>query len=327
MIVSTLAEWSPDLLAQHAHRLRWDDILEVRAQQAHLADKPNVRHFSSLLRMLPRFHSQAVEISGSCVKVGESDELNFGDQLALEKAVKAFVPWKKGPFKLFSHAIDSEWRSDWKWERILPHISSLRGRTVADVGCHNGYFLFRMAALNPALVIGFDPYAKNLFNFELIQRFAQIPSLQYEILGIEHMHLFPEFFDTVFCLGVLYHCEDPVQALRRLHCSLRPGGELILECQGVSGDDALALVPQQRYANMRGIWFLPTAACLENWLRRTGFSDIQCFFSHALTGEEQRSTPWAPIESFVDFLDPANPAKTREGYPAPWRHYIRATRS
>ena len=47
--------------------------------------------------------------------------------------------------RLFGVDIDTEWRSDWKWDRIEPHLGvSLEGKVVADIGCANGYFMFRM---------------------------------------------------------------------------------------------------------------------------------------------------------------------------------------
>lgn len=65
--------------------------------------------------------------------------------------------------------IDAEWRSDWKWARILPHIEPLTGRCVADIGCHNVYFMFRMAHQQPECVVGFEPVAKHFWNFQLIK--------------------------------------------------------------------------------------------------------------------------------------------------------------
>ncbi len=54
------------------------------------------------------------------------------------------MPWRKGPFSLYGVNIDTEWRSDWKWDRVLPHLSPLKGRLVLDVGCGGGYHMWRM---------------------------------------------------------------------------------------------------------------------------------------------------------------------------------------
>jgi tRNA (mo5U34)-methyltransferase len=44
------------------------------------------------------------------------------------------------------------------------------------------------------------------------------------------------------------------------------------------------------------------------------------------TTDEQRSTPWMRFESLAQCLDPDNPELTVEGYPAPLRAVVLATR-
>jgi tRNA (mo5U34)-methyltransferase len=61
-----------------------------------------------------------------------------------------------------------------------------------------------------------------------------------------------------------------------------------------------------------------------NWVKRSGFQDIVCFYQAPLSELEQRSTSWAPIKSLSDFLCPVDQQKTIEGYPRPWRFYLRA---
>ena len=205
---------------------------------------------------------------------------------------------------------------------INAHLNySLKHRKVADIGCHNGYFMFRMAHQQPACVIGFEPVAKHFWNFQLIQNLVQQDMLSFELLGVEHIHFYPNFFDTIFCLGIIYHNPDPINLLRRLRQALAPKGEIIIDCQGIPGDLPVALTPRKRYAQARGIWFLPTQTCLENWMARAGFREIRCFFAEPLSVEEQRRTPWANVNSLREFLDPEDPSRTLEGYPAPWRYY------
>jgi tRNA (mo5U34)-methyltransferase len=75
---------------------------------------------------------------------------------------------------------------------------------------------------------------------------------------------------------------------------------------------------------MHNAYFLPTVPCLENWLRRAGFTDICCVDVTRTTPAEQRKTDWMTFESLTDFLDPEDPARTIEGYPAPVRAIILA---
>ena len=291
-----------------------------------LSDK--LSPYRSALEALSFFKTSHILTDQAVVEIGSACELSSEQQSKwFQRALWQFIPWKKGPFKLFGKDIDSEWRSDLKWERIRKKCGPLDGRVIADIGCNNGYFMFRMAAENPQLVIGFEPYGKHLLNFQLMQGFARIPALVFEPLGVEHMNLYPDFFDRVFCLGILYHHTDPVGLLRKIRSAMKKNSELYIDCQGIPGDEPVALVPSGRYACARGVWFLPTLPALTNWIRRAGFSFVECFYNAPLSSEEQRSTlPFAPVASLKDFLQPGNPELTVEGYPAPRRFYLKVKR-
>ena len=247
-------------------------------------------------------------------------------QQVWQQLLDALKPWKKGPFNLFGTQIDSEWRSDLKWDRLSGHFKSLQGLKVADIGCHNGYFMYRMAACDPAAVVGFEPVGKHWITFALLQMAAHPNQLSFEPLGVEHFNLWKGFFDRIFCLGILYHHPDPIGLLRKIHTGTARGGQLIVDCQGIPGSEPVALMPASRYGNNRGYWFLPTKTTLVNWLRRSGWQNVEVFYSSPLSTDEQRSTPWAQIPSLVEQLSPTDPNQTIEGYPAPWRFYARADR-
>jgi tRNA (mo5U34)-methyltransferase len=313
---------SPDYLDRYSRLLKREAILALRQERQAQLLNPQVSPYRDAVQAVQDIHSPWFDFSGGVVKVGRGDELTLEQQQRWQQALRVFCPWKKGPFELFGIPIDAEWRSDWKWSRILPQISSLHKRRVADIGCHNGYFMFRMAAQEPACVIGFEPVAKHFWNFQLLQNIVQQPTLHFELLGVEHIHFYPNFFDTIFCLGILYHHPDPLGLLDKLRQALAPQGEIIIDCQGIPGALPIALTPRKRYARARGIWFLPTQSCLETWLARTGFTQIHCFFAEPLSTEEQRRTSWADLDSLQDFLDPEDSSLTVEGYPAPWRYYL-----
>ncbi len=242
-------------------------------------------------------------------------------QCSLE-LMQALRPWKKGPFRIFGVDIDAEWRSELKWQRLQSRVGDLSGQKVADVGCNNGYFMFRILEAGASHVLGLEPFFKHWYSFRLLQQMLHLEQADLELLGVEHIDRFPEQFDTIFCLGILYHHTDPIGMLRKMKSSLVRGGKLWIDCQGIPGDEPVALVPSSRYAGARGIWFLPTLACLKHWIRRAGFQSIEEVYSAPLSVEEQRRTDWAPIRSLQDFLDPQDPSKTVEGYAAPWRFYL-----
>ena len=89
----------------------------------------------------------------------------------------------------------------------------------------------------------------------------------------------------------------------------------------VEGDENTALVPEDRYAQMRNVWFLPSVPALERWLRRAGFVDVRCVDVSVTSVEEQRSTDWMRYQSLPDFLDPQDHGRTVEGLPAPCAPY------
>ncbi len=321
MFSKSIGDIYPDYLYKYDTYINREMILKIRQErQIKLLELPNQKYYEAA-QTVADIKSNFFDFSGSIIKVGRPDELSSEQQQRFYQSLQTFCPWKKGPFELFGVTIDSEWRSDWKWERILPHISSLKNRKVADIGCHNGYFMFRMAAQQPELVVGFEPYAKHFWNFQLIQNIVQQKMLAFELLGVEHIHYYPQFFDTIFCLGILYHHTEPIGLLSKMRQALAPKGEIIIDCQGIPGDLPVALTPKKRYAQARGIWFLPTQSCLENWMGRAGFSEINCFFAEPLSVAEQRRTCWANIDSLQEFLNPEHPSLTIEGYPAPWRYY------
>ena len=260
------------------------------------------------------------------LEVAPGTEAPEGFEARVHELVDALGPWKKGPFRLLGEHIDAEWRSDHKWDRVVPHVA-LEGKRVCDIGSHNGYFMVRMADHHPELVVGLEPVFRPQAQLALLQALAPAPQLASEPLGIADIDaVYPGFFDTVLCLGILYHHTDPVGLLRKMALAMKPGGELVVDCQGIPGDESLALVPQGRYCGASGIWWLPTATALMGWMRRAGYRDVELFYSAPLSVEEQRPTAHAAIKSLADFLDPADPSRTVEGYPAPWRHYVKARR-
>jgi len=257
------------------------------------------------------------------VRIGVPDDLSLADRSRLEQGLRGLQPWRKGPFELFGLTIDCEWRSDWKWQRISPHVD-LRGRKVLDVGCGNGYHMWRMWGAGAEIVIGIDPNLLFYNQFSALKKYIGEAPVWQLPFTLEQLPEPTGGFDTVFSMGVLYHRRSPVDHLLQLKGCLRPGGELILETLVIEGDADTCLLPEDRYAQMRNVWFLPSVAMLERLLRRSGFIEVRCIDLNATSTEEQRSTEWMRFQSLSDFLDPQDPRLTVEGYPAPLRATLSA---
>ena len=287
-------------------------------------DKKGFLRYRQPYQSVRHLRASSCDFSSDVVSIGRADDLSRAEQVLVQEVLRGFMPWRKGPFSIFGTAVDAEWRSERTWNRIVPELPDLRGKVVADIGCNNGYYMFRMADCQPEFILGFEPYVQHYYTFHTLNSFAGRAEMDVELLGIEHLPLFAECFDVIFCLGILYHRPSPLAALHDLHRALKPGGCLIIESQAIPGDQPVALFPEATYAKVPGTWFVPTASCLQNWLTRSGYSDVKFFCSHAMSSEEQRRTAWMDFESYEDFIDKHNPARTIEGHPAPCRVFFKA---
>ena len=276
------------------------------------------------LESMPQIECADYSFTDDSVFIVKPEHLAL-DSMEYKQHLKAFMPWRKGPWNLLGVEIQTEWHSDWKWQRIEPHISPLEGRQVLDIGTGNGYFLFRMLGAGASLALGIDPTRIFLYQFHAAQRL--LPANGAYLLPLRSEQL-PAFgcFDTVFCLGVLYHRRSPIDHIQELMSYLRPGGELVLETLVVPGDINTILVPPERYAKMANVWFLPSTEALENMLRKVGLENVRTVDVSQTTTAEQRATEWMTFHSLADFLDPNDPSRSIEGHPAPLRATLVATK-
>ena len=264
-------------------------------------------------------HLDAARVGASCRKPPAEAIIQ-----QLRESLQGLHPWRKGPFELFGVHIDTEWRSDWKWDRLQQHIDKLEGRRVLDVGCGSGYHCWRMLGEGAAEVIGIDPTPLFVMQFWALQKYLQRDNIWVLPLGIEHVPPKLQAFDTVFSMGVLYHRRSPMDHLQELKDCLHPGGQLILETLVIEGGLGDTLLPEGRYARMGNVWFLPSCDTLLSWLRKLGFVEPELVDVAVTSTEEQRSTEWMKFHSLANFLDPEDSSKTIEGYPAPRRAIVTA---
>ncbi len=304
--------------------LPWEELCALKEERESWWERSSSEKWK--VPQYPKLQTNEKDFNGPWVSLtGDGDQ---GELDKLEECAKKLIPWKKGPFKLFNLEIDAEWRSDFKWQRVEEHLVDLKDKIICDVGCNNGYFMFRMAAHRPKLVLGFDPVLHMQAQFDLVQHYAKEPSLHFELFGVEHLPLFPKFFDVIFHMGIIYHHRHPIQQLIDIRESLKPGGVVYLETIGIPGDESIALFPEDRYARMGNCWFVPTLPCFINWAKRAKLVDVEVLADTDLTEDEQRLTPWCPppFQSLKASLDEQDPSKTIEGYPAPRRFLIKASK-
>ena len=297
----------------HAH---FQTALDTRTNPKRHGDLPK---WLQTLSELPEVQPSQIDLNKDAILIGSPSDLTENQAIELKNALMALSPWRKGPYQLFDTVIDTEWRSDWKWQRLIPHISDLSGRKVLDVGCGTGYHCWRMLGDGANYVMGIDPSMRFLIQHNAIQKYAQDSRFDFLPIGIEDMPEDLPYFDSVFSMGVLYHRRNPINHLYELKHLLQDGGELILETLIIDEIEGGILTPESRYAQMRNVWSIMTTVKIEELLFKAGFKNIRCVDQNTTSLEEQRQTDWMQFHSLAQFLDPDDISKTIEGYPAPKR--------
>lgn len=298
------------------------DLNTLRQERLKCLGWKNIKPYWEAIQALPTSTNFQVKLLDTVEIIG--NDLSDKEEQFIYDTAKLMHPWRKGPFQISKTFIDAEWKSNLKYNLLRPHFN-LKDKIVGDIGCNNGYYLFRMMEDKPKRLIGFDPSAITFCQFKFLDHFIQ-SGIQYELLGVEHVEHYEHKFDTLFCLGVLYHRSDPIGMLKSLFKGLNQGGELILDTFMIDGEDEVCLTPRDRYSKMGNIYFIPTVNALKNWCYRAGFEEIEVLDIVKTEHEEQRKTEWINSQSLDDFLDKEDQNKTVEGYPAPKRVYIKAKR-
>ncbi len=273
-------------------------------------------------RLLPERTPLSEASSTTFRPIGLTGVLADANPTDLGTALRGLHPWRKGPWELFGLALDTEWRSDWKWQRLAPHLPDMDGLRVLDVGCGNGYYGWHMLNAGAKDVVGIDPTALFFYQHLAMNNYLAplYPGAKNQVLPLKLEDLDPADdqpgFDVVFSMGVLYHRRDPLAHLRELLAQLKPGGTLVLETLVSESAD---LIPNGRYARMRNVHLVPQPTTISAWLQELGLENCNACDVTQTSTAEQRSTPWMTFESLQESLDSTNPDQTIEGHPAPVR--------
>lgn len=298
-------------------------LIQAVHAQSNALKHGHLERWETAVNALPSSDACRFNIENGAIRIDISVAT---DVQKLSDSLKALMPWRKGPYQIGSVHIDTEWRSDWKWNRLLPHISPISGRNILDVGCGSGYHMWRMRHEGAEVVLGIDPNLLYVKQFDAVQHFIQDNRVLLLPLPMQSVPTSCALFDSVFSMGVLYHRRDPHQHLLELHGAVAQDGELILETLVAPGSTNDSTVIDGRYANMRNIYELPTVKRLCHWIEKAGFSDPIVADVNHTSRLEQRSTQWMRSFSLAQALDPCDSSQTIEGFPRPLRAIVVATK-
>ena len=202
-----------------------------------------------------------------------------------------------------------------KQELASFHLPDLRGKSVLDIGAWDGFYSFTAERMGTARVVALDHHvwaldweakrryrqdckdrgvaAQPYYHVPELWRFDDLPgkrgfNLARNALGSKVEDVTGNFiemdlkplgkFDVVLYLGVLYHMEDPLSALRRLRSVTKEVAILETEAVEVPGFPSTPLCEffplEAKLADDPTNFWAPNAAALAGLCRTAGFRDV-----------------------------------------------------
>tara|TARA_B100001250_G_scaffold106132_1_gene89506 strand:- start:128 stop:1069 length:942 start_codon:yes stop_codon:yes gene_type:complete len=283
-----------------------------------------IENWISLLSKIPSLENAKSDLlSGVSIK----GKCSGADEETIENLLSELLPWRKGPFKINNTFIDSEWRSNLKWDRFLELDLDLKGKTILDVGSGNGYYAFRMLGQEAEAILCLEPNLTHFSQFLAINHFIQTNKIRMlperlETLGMKDTH-----FDVVFSMGLLYHQRDPSKHLNSLRNRLREEGQLVIETIVVSNEYGDYLEPKGPYASMPNVHFVHTDKGFRDLAKKEGLKVVHKSTEVQTTLNEQRKTKWMPFKSYESAILETNQDITVENFSAPKRKFYLLERS
>lgn len=278
-----------------------------------------ITEWTELLLKLPTLKNKQIDLIDGVVVLCDLDKKDLEDVKSL---LLKFLPWRKGPFQINDLIVDSEWKSNLKWERFLELNIDLSGKTILDVGSGNGYSGFRMLGCGAKEVLCLEPNLMHVSQFAAINHFVKSSKIKMLPARLEELNIPDPAFDLIFSMGLLYHQRDPEAHLKLLSSHLRENGIIVLETIIAPEDFGNALIPEERYANMPNVHFVHTELGLTHLANNMGLEIISKSTQQPTTLSEQRSTEWMPFGSLGSAINKDDKNLTIENLPAPNRQFF-----
>lgn len=163
--------------------------------------------------------------------------------------------------------------------RFVSLPERLDGLSVLDVGAWDGFFSFEAERRGASRVVAMDWtmwQGESKRGFELAR---QALGSKVEDVDLDVMDLTPErlgTFDVVLFLGVFYHLENPLAALRRVSevCDRHLVVESLVD-KVYTRRPSLVFYPGDKENEDSSNWFGPNPAALLEMIREVGFARTQ----------------------------------------------------
>ncbi len=160
------------------------------------------------------------------------------------------------------------------FRRVLPTWQSALGlRTALDLGCGVGYYSAMLRDL------GFQVVAADGREENIVEARSRHSGIDFRVADAEDPSL-PALgtFDLVVCLGLLYHLENPLRAVRSLRALC--GKFLLVESMAIPDDEPYLIVldePSGVDQSLGAVSCLPSEGAIIKMVYRAGFPNVYRF--------------------------------------------------
>ncbi|MBI4598371.1 MAG: FkbM family methyltransferase [Candidatus Omnitrophica bacterium] len=156
-------------------------------------------------------------------------------------------------------------------DRFVPALlSEEEPRTALDVGCGFGYFTRYLAEVGWH-VTGLDGRQRNILEAQ-----RRYPDVRFIVENVEEVSAQAiGQFDAVFCLGVLYHLENPFRAVRALYEVTRR--YLVIDTIVIPNSQPSLMLFEEGKADNQGLHYtacVPSESALVLMLYKAGFAAV-----------------------------------------------------
>lgn len=155
------------------------------------------------------------------------------------------------------------------YDFVLPNLALKNGQHVLEIGFGNGNFFSKLFAIEPdCRVYGID-FSELMLNEAKRNNKNHVQSgkLNLHFGDSETLPFDNDFFDTVFCINVIYFWKEPEKYLAEIQRVLKPGGTFVA---GFRSKESMRHLPFVQFGFVQysnGGW--------ETVMRQNGFSSIQ----------------------------------------------------
>ena len=181
--------------------------------------------------------------------------------------------------------------------------ADLSGKTVLDVGAWDGYNSFEAEKRGAERVVALDKFVWDWIGSDGFDTAHEILKSKVEKKKLDVYDINPDelgTFDIVFFLGVFYHLEDTMKALRNIASVTKEFCILESEVTRRFGPNAPYAVfcEGDSYLGDPSNWWVPNTACLVSMLREVGFKKIEVVHE-TYYGRYTRYMKWLDLFEFL----------------------------